>query len=184
MAVALQTLFPSSRFWILPLVWGALISGCATPGPTPLAYSVRRVADGEVADLLRHAQAALDANGFPVASVDQAQGVVVSEPVRVEDDEAAEPSWRERRPIRSVATVRVSRGDSGLSVFCKVEIQRQATETYRFFQQERMRSDVPDETAIDRDAATTTEQNTVWETLRRDKAAERQILEAVLETSG
>lgn len=45
-------------------------------------------------------------------------------------------------------------------------------------------SDIPDDTPIDRDAATTTEQNTVWRTIRRDKAAERRILEAILDQAG
>jgi hypothetical protein len=50
---------------------------------------------------------------------------------------------------------------------------------------DRSGSDLPgQQTAIDRDAATTAEQNTVWRTLRRDTAAERQILDAILEHTG
>ncbi len=45
-------------------------------------------------------------------------------------------------------------------------------------------SDEPRNTAIDRDAATSDEQNTYWRTLRGDKAAERELLADILEKSG
>ena len=46
------------------------------------------------------------------------------------------------------------------------------------------RDDVPNDTAIDRDAATTKEQNTVWEPVGRDKSAERIIVQAILDRAG
>lgn len=53
------------------------------------------------------------------------------------------------------------------------------------FASDRSGSDTPgDYTAINRDAATTTEQNTVWRTVRRDKSVERNILNAIAERAG
>jgi hypothetical protein len=78
----------------------------------------------------------------------------------------------------------VAQNGNDVNVYCKVVVQEQTTETHRMFAQDSTLSDVPHDTAIDRDAATTTQQNTVWRTVQRDKAAERRILEAVLERAG
>lgn len=166
---------------LLALFITAVPSGCATPGPTPLTYSVRRIAPQEVPGILERARMAVEADGFGVAELNPAEGFLVSRLLAIDSAVAGERTWRDRRATRKLATVRVIRGEDELNVFCKVEIQKQATETYRFFHQERSRSDVPDETAIDRDAATTTEQNTVWETIYRDKTAERRILQKIVE---
>jgi hypothetical protein len=53
------------------------------------------------------------------------------------------------------------------------------------FASDRSGSDTPgDYTAINRDAATTAEQNSVWRTLRRDRAAERNIIAEITEPIG
>ncbi len=76
--------------------------------------------------------------------------------------------------------VRVADSGGAARVFCRVLIQEQTTQGHRMFASDRSGSDTPgDYTAINRDAATTTEQNTVWRTLRRDKSAERQILDMI-----
>ena len=156
-----------------------ILGGCAAPGPTAMTYSVRRVSQGDVEGLLNAASIALEAEGFVIEKSDPEQGLVTTRPARVEPA-AADAGWSGRPAQRSVAQVQVTRGEGGMSIFCKVEIQRQTTEAYRLFQQARTRTDLPDETAIDRDAATTAEQNTVWETVRRDKAAERRVLQAIV----
>jgi hypothetical protein len=86
--------------------------------------------------------------------------------------------------LRRIALIHVvPEAEGGTGVYCQVTIQQQTTEAYRMFQQDRELSDAPGQTAIERDAATTTEQNTVWRNVRRDKAAERRILEAVVRRS-
>jgi len=40
-------------------------------------------------------------------------------------------------------------------------------------------SDLPTDTPIDREGATTQEQNTVWRTIGRDKSKERSILDII-----
>jgi len=45
-------------------------------------------------------------------------------------------------------------------------------------------NDAPTATAADRDAATTREQNEVWRVLRRDKLAERTVLQDIRKSLG
>jgi len=89
-----------------------------------------------------------------------------------------------RGEMRRVAQVRVGTSEGGVKVFCRVAVQRQTTEAYRMFDRDRRVSDVPGDTPIERDAATTPEQNTVWETVRRDMTAERLILQNILQRTG
>ena len=82
--------------------------------------------------------------------------------------------------MRRIVEVRVADSGGAGKVFCRVLIQEQTTQAYRMFASDRSGSDAPGEyTPINRDAATTAEQNTVWRTVRRDKSAERQILDAI-----
>jgi len=82
---------------------------------------------------------------------------------------------------RRVAEVRLVEAEGSVKVYCKVMIQEQAGQAYGLFAEDRAGgSDSPGEyTAINRDAATTKEQSTLWRTTRRDKSAERSILEAI-----
>ena len=89
-----------------------------------------------------------------------------------------------RPRLRRVAEIRIQETPEGLKVFAKVLVQEQATRAYQMLAQESAGGDDPGQTAIDRDAATTADQNAVWRTLRRDKAAEHDLLSAVLERTG
>ena len=71
-----------------------------------------------------------------------------------------------------------------VSLYCMVAVQEQATEAHRMFQQGLQESDAPIDTPIDRPEPTTTEEGNVWQTVYRDKGAERRILEAVLQQIG
>ena len=86
--------------------------------------------------------------------------------------------------LRRLATVRVGQGAGVVNVYARVALQEQTTEAHRMFQRDHAISDIPGDTPIDREAATTSEQNTVWRTIGRDRAAERRILEAILEETG
>ncbi len=94
------------------------------------------------------------------------------------------PRLSRGRLMRRVTEVRVLRGAGDSNLLCRVMIQEQATGAYRMHAQATRGSDVPNETAIDREAATTAEQNAVWQTVRRDRAAESAVLAAILERAG
>jgi hypothetical protein len=157
--------------------------GCAAPGPTALTHSVRSVRPDERATLWTSAQAALMAEGFTLDRVDQNDGIITARPMEVSAHQeiARGPARLGRQnPIRRVAEVRLSPTADGLGVYCRVSIQEQATEAYRLLAAGAAGSDVPDQTAIERGAGATPEQDSVWQTVRRDKMAEQRILEAIL----
>jgi len=82
---------------------------------------------------------------------------------------------------RRMVQIHVEPFGQTLKIFCKVIIQQHAMEAHRLLAYDRDTTDVPTQTPIERDAATTTEQNTVWQTNKRDKVMEREILTAILE---
>ncbi len=86
-----------------------------------------------------------------------------------------------RNRQRRVAQIRMDERQGQVNIYCRVTVQEQVTEATRMFARQYRGVDIPDDTPIDRDAATTNEQNTVWRTRRRDKAAERRILADVLD---
>jgi hypothetical protein len=87
---------------------------------------------------------------------------------------------RADNPQRRFAEVRITGSGDEFKVHCKVVVEEQASESYRLLAFERGGDDVPGhQSAIDRDAATTAEQNTVWRVVRRDKTAEREILDRI-----
>ncbi len=67
---------------------------------------------------------------------------------------------------------------------CRVLIQEQTTQAHRLFERDHRGYDTPTDTPIEREAATTVRQNTVWRTNRRDRRSERAILEAVTSRTG
>jgi hypothetical protein len=127
--------------------------------------------------------AVLPEQGFPIERADETKGVVASSPVEISAQEAGIAvggGLGTRRVFRRLADVRLAPSEGGIGAYCRVLIQEQATESYRLFRRAPGLSDVPDDTAIDRDAATTGEQNTVWQTVRRDKLREYRLLEEIV----
>jgi hypothetical protein len=133
------------------------------------------------------AQSALVGLGYAIDEVDDREGLITARPVIPgKRDESTVGGGRltSRGETRRVAHLRVAEGGGGVKIYCKVVIQKQTTEAYRMLERDRRASDVPGDTPIERDAATTPRQNTVWETVRRDTAAERLILQTILEQTG
>lgn len=155
--------------------------GCASTGLSPLSYGVRRVEGGSQSALFDAARAALVDLGYQIDQADAAAAVITTRPTlaprRLSNARARISSGGQPR---CVVEVRVGARAGAVNVYCKVAIQQQVTAAHRMFAYDRSGADDPGATPIDRDAATTAEQNTVWQTLRRDKAAERRILEAIL----
>ncbi len=160
----------------------AALSGCVAPGPVALNFSVRTIARGEFDRAFEAAQEALVDLGYRILSRDRAGGVLTAEPARIEPPDIS-PITRRRSPAqrRRAVELRVKPSTEGIKVYCTVTLQRQTTEAHRWLAFDRSSSDMPGRTPIERDAATTMEQNTVWETIRRDKTAERAILTAILD---
>jgi hypothetical protein len=170
--------------WYIACLGVAGLAGCAAPGPSPLDFTVRTVAGQPVGVMMDVAEQVLSELGYAIAVRDPASGRLQTAPVEVAPVGAsAGPSLRSGR-LRRIAQIRVTPAPEGVSVHCNVSVQQQMSEAHRWLAFDRTSSDMPGQTAIERDAATTVEQNTVWETIRRDKAAERAILAAILDRVG
>ena len=147
------------------------LTACESPGPTPLEYGVRSVAKRERAAMLDTAEAALVAAGFQIDKRDAVAGVVTSLP---DESSATEHGGRARARTRRVAEVRLADGGDAVKVYCKVMVQELASGAYGLYAQDRATTDSPGEyTAINRDAATTEKQNTLWRTVRRARSPRR-----------
>ena len=173
------------RAWTIALL--LLLSSCAAPLPTPMDYTVRHMQQRDRNAALDAAEAALIDLGYKIEQRDPAEGVITTQPVVAQTglDSTRPASLSSRGNARRIVEVRVQIEGGVTKVFCKVLIQEQTTQAHRMFAADRTGSDTPgDYTAINRDAATTNEQNTVWRTLRRDKSAERDILKAVTGRTG
>ena len=146
-------------------------------------YSVGQGRPGDRTVLLDTAEAALIGLGYRIERRDAVEGILTTQPVEAQAglDHTRPTSLSSRGKTRRMVEVRVADSGGATKVFCRVLIQEQTTQAHRMFAADRSGSDTPgDFTAINRDAATTTEQNTVWRTLRRDRSAERQILDAIM----
>lgn len=147
-------------------------------------YSVCQAQHQNRALALDAAEAALIDLGYAIERRDLAEGVITTQPTEAHGglDSTHSSRLSSQGKTRRIVEVRVQEDDGVTKLFCKVIIQEQSTEEHRMFASDRSSSDSPgDNTAINRDAATTAAQNTVWRTLRRDKTAEREVLAVITE---
>jgi hypothetical protein len=159
-----------------------VLAGCAASRPTPADYGSRFVASKDRAAVLDAAEAALIDAGFKIDRRDAAAGTILSQPI---EGAPVDDRSSYRRRTRRVAEVRLDERGGAFKVYCKVQVQDLVTQGYGMFSQDKAASDSPGEySAINRDAATTTEQNTVWRTTRRDKPTERRILDYIAAHTG
>lgn len=169
------------------LLIGCLIAGgCATPESLPVGASIRQVQTIAWADVFDIARDVLVEQGYRIARADPAEGMLQTEPVPASSREALRRGgirFSSPRRRQRVALVRLAHAADSINVHCKVTVREQITAAHRLLQQSLVASDLPSETPIDREGATTAEQNTVWRTIRRDKPAEQAILEAILAKS-
>jgi hypothetical protein len=176
------------------LLWSSAVllcvGACASSGLSPLLYGVRHVRGGDPAAVFEAARAALIHAGYRIDRADADAGVITTLPITVSSrGEGVRIDHRltSHGAVRRLAQIYITRSSPAqaappgdVSVYCKVVVQEQTTEAHRMFRHEHRASDIPGDTPIDREAATTMQQNTVWQTIHRDKAAERHILEEVL----
>lgn len=157
-------------------------AGCVSTAPSPANYTVRTTTITDRGDILDSAEMALIDRGYVIEKRDDRAGVITTYPI---ESMPSEPSLRHSRvirspsPIRTRAEIRLEPAGASMRIHCKVVVQEQDTEAARMFALQRGGYDTPRDTPIDRDAATTEEQNTYWRTVRRDKNAERDILGSI-----
>lgn len=85
--------------------------------------------------------------------------------------------YRGRSTMRRIAHFSVVRRSDQSVARLRIDVERQDTARREVFRPESYRlSDAPSQTPIERDAATTTRQNTVWTFVRRDRSLERALL--------
>ena len=158
------------------------LGGCAASGPSTANFSVRHLPDADVSQAFGDAEAVLLGQGYALERRDPASGMLVTHPI--------ETAYRERYGnqarrlgtegrLRRFAAMHTSEAPGGVNVFCRVTIQEQSTQVYRFLAESNRAGSSEESTAIDRDAGTTARQNSVWRNVDRDRTAERALLEAV-----
>jgi len=79
------------------------------------------------------------------------------------------------RRVRKHAEVRVEPAGNGVNVWCKVLVEQFETDSHDMFAHEHSLSDLPSDTRVEADGATTPAQNAVWRPAGRDTLLERQI---------
>lgn len=168
---------------VMVALLGYLLCACAAPSPTPLNYSVRPSTLADRDALLDVAEAALLAAGWEIAERNPAAGRLVTVPIEGApraDNRRLGVKVPSRIPTRRFVEIQVEEASGVQRVFCKVVVQEQVTQAARMFAEMRSDRESTSMTAIEKDAATTEEQNTVWRTIQRDQAEERELLEAIL----
>lgn len=166
--------------FLLVAVWSiiALAGGCASTSQVTDPYAFRLFSSTDSATALARADAALTNLGYTVRLHDPDRGLIETMPFSgaSRDSERPRIGSAGRDAVRTIATVRVTPSGTGSRVACQVVVQQRSTQAHRLFRAHRSRSDLPSETPIELEGATTQDQNTVWRTLRRDRGRERAIL--------
>lgn len=164
-----------------------LVGGCSTSQVSPVQFASRMVPGSEPSKLFASAKLALTNLGYRLDQVDINSGVITTEPTNIDRNVRSaqgRTTLSSAGQGRRFVEVRLVRGATGTRVHCRVRIQVLSTQAYRLFGREASGADVPNETPIDFDAASSVKQNTVWKTTQRDRSAERQILDAIVRQAG
>ena len=148
---------------------------------------MRHFETGDRAAFLAAAALALEETGYKMSGYELTEGRLVSEPRF--DVARDRPTGRaslisSKSLTRRIAEIRVEQPAERISVYCRVLVQERTTRAHRMLAYDRSGSDSPASTPIEREAATTDRQNTVWETIRRDRSSERRILAIIGERTG
>lgn len=170
--------------YVLASVVLMMLGACASPQRTAVNFAVHHIRNAAREDIFAAAEGVLLEHGYRIGQRDPVAGVLTTQPrFDVPGDEPVRRGlgMSSKGRTRRIAEVRIEPAAQMVDVFCKVVVQEQTTRAHRFLARDQLGSDVPSDTPIEGEAATTTKQNTVWETIRRDKAGERRILTAIAE---
>lgn len=168
-SVAILGVLGPTLFWL---------TGC-TQGLESRRFQSRVIHDAS-ADEVFHAAQVILRREFGRLNIAPDARRVVSEPVESRtssESGSARDLYGGRSTIRRIAHLAVSPRADGAIVRLRIDIERQDTAQTEAFQPDRHRlTDAPSQTPIERDAATSTRQNTVWTFVRRDRRFERALL--------
>ena len=166
---------------ILPAVAG--VSGCIDAASIEMQQGVIQEADP---DQVLAAATAILQREFGRVRVDRSARRISTAPVEYttqRESGTARDLYRGRSTMRKVAQFNVGRTGGQTVARIRVDIERRDTERQALMRPRAHRlSDNPgEETPIEADAATTSEQNTVWTRVRRDRTLERAVLDELRE---
>lgn len=164
------------------LTW--LTVGCAAPSMRERA--TQRVIEDATPEVVLAAAAPLLQREFGRVARSEDGRTLTTAPIEfttVRNSGTARDLYGGRTTMRRTAMFRVSPNERGTVAQLKIDIERRDTERRQVMPIRGTRlSDTPgSQTAIDDDAATTAEQNTVWTWVRRDLKLERALLEELRE---
>ena len=155
------------------------LGACAAARPSPMSFSVRRVAATAPDVAFEKARSVLVDHGYRLEVIEPQAGRLITYPIDAPEVHGRRGAMR-GRPSRQVVEIRVSKEDGETAVYCRVFQQSQTTEAHRLLSVEQGADDRPARTPIEREAATVQRQNVVWETVGRNKTLERAILSDIL----
>ena len=154
------------------------LSGCSQR--SELTGQQARVIEASDEDAVLAAATTLLRREFGRVHAEDDGRTIVTEPApynTTRESGTARDLYRGRSAMRRVARFSVGRRGDAVIARLRIDIEREDTERMTSFQPEATRiSDSPAYTPIDRDAATTERQNTVWSFVRRDQRLERSLL--------
>ncbi|MCK4340945.1 MAG: hypothetical protein KAY37_04400 [Phycisphaerae bacterium] len=166
----------------LPVLAG--LAGCGGGGA--VSGQQQRVIKDATPDQVLAEAAVILKREFGRVRVDPVARTIITAPVEYTTDResgTARDLYRGRSTMRHKATFSVGRKSGAPVARLRIDVERRDTVRQQVMQPRGHRlSDAPGhETPIDRDAATTEQQNTVWTRVRRDTRLERAILEELRE---
>lgn len=153
-------------------------NGCSQ-GLETQTFQSRLIATASPDQVFQAAQLILRREFGPLA-VDLNARRIVTQPTEYQtssESGTARDLYRGRSTMRRVAHFAVGRRGDGSIARLRIEVERKDTDRREAFHPDQSRlSDAPGQTPIERDAATTTAQNTVWTFVKRDRRLERALL--------
>ena len=158
-----------------------LAAGCAAPGPAR-GYLTREFGEISTDTAYATAQAVLREQ-FRRVTPNRERMELVSQPVEYRTSAESGTSrdlYRGASLMRRTAHCSVAERGGGAAVRLRIDVERQDTRRAEVTRSDENRmGDAPGYTPIERDAATTYEQNTVWTFVRRDLRLERELMSAI-----
>jgi hypothetical protein len=159
-----------------------VMGGCSTANqPVPAGFSIRQSPEMTRDVALLRAEEALLSLGYHLEERQPVAGVLRTDPLMIpagETTTTTRPGGR--RPTWVIVEVRVRNAVAAVELACRAELHEESTAAHLLYLRDQGRSDVPSETPIERDAATSERQNRAWRAIGRDRAREQAILAAIL----
>ena len=163
---------------IVVLMMLLLVEAGCTQGLASPSFQSRMIPSVEPAELFEQG-AVVMRREFGRVTLDGERLAIIAEPRRyadARDSGTASGLIGVRSTMRRSATMHIRKRGSTTVAELRLDIEREDTRRRLGYQQESRLTDAPSPTPIQRDAATTERQNTVWTLVRRDRRLERDLL--------